>query len=107
MLPIKPSDLSSIKELINNSDLVIVTLVCEDEQIEALKSCEMAQSDLNVLNPLFIIDINDEVEDTFADDDVCDIEDNIVYEEHRWPKKSLQDLALRGRRSFSSKLLNQ
>ena len=35
---------------------------------------------------LLNIENNDEAEDTFADDDACDIKDELVYEEHRWPK---------------------
>ena len=35
------------------------------------------------MNPFFKIDISEEAEDTFVDDDSCDTQDDIVYEEHR------------------------
>ena len=34
------------------------------------------------MNPFFKIDISEEAEDTFVDDDSCDTQDDIVYEEH-------------------------
>ena len=35
----------------------------------------------------FLMNIeNDEADETFADDDDCDVIDQLVYEEHRWPK---------------------
>ena len=49
-------------------------------------------------NPLFKIDINDEVESTFADDDTCDIQDDIVYEEHRWPKEDSIGYSFKGKK---------
>ena len=35
---------------------------------------------------LLNIENNDEAEDTFADDDACQVNDALVYEEHSWPK---------------------
>ena len=52
----------------------------------------------NEVNPLFKIDISDEVENTFAEDDVCDIEDDIGYEEHRWPKEHSTGYSYKGKK---------
>ena len=48
------------------------------------------------MNPFFKIDISAEAEDTFVDDDSCDTQNDIVYEEHRG--------YLKNSRLFSKKL---
>ena len=51
-------------------------------QLIQIKVHKMSVDDMN---PFFKIDIIEEAEDTFVDDDSCDTQDDIVYEEHRWP----------------------
>ena len=78
-------------------DLISVTLAFEDKkQIKAHKM------DLNkefILN----LDICDEAEATFVDDDTRDVIDDMVYNENSWPKEDPSGFSFKGKKKLFAK----
>ena len=48
----------------------------------------------------FSVDMNKQVEDTFVDDDSCDVNDDMKYDENCWPKEDPSGFRFKGKKKM-------